>query len=892
MKTTCAQSVSALALTAAAALFSIPDHALAQAAAAAAPAPAGAPAAAATVGEVVVTAEKREQNIETVPVAVTAFTAKQRDLVGIESLQDLSDYTPGLQFNTLTNRPYIRGIGRDTDNLATESGVAIYHDGVYFGANASTLLQLDSLFFPQIEVLRGPQSTLYGRNADGGAINFEGRKPTDSYYAEMRAGYDNYDKKWIEGIISGPIAHGLDFLIGANYTDQRGGYYRNLDGPTEGGSVVQGGNGNSFHVEAQLKATFSDKLDGWVKFAQNGFDSSFHTTAEQGPLAQQEFQTTSLSPNAFFGLCGLPGGAGGLGCAFSPDTIVPGSVVTLPNTPTTNPANNDIRTFDADFLSHSRLTENYAFAGNLTYHFDKMDLKWTGGWQTFNYYLNYPYSTTGTSLGVESFQVAGPPGLGNLTIDPAQTQISFIEKETFFSNEFDLSSTTKGPVQWIAGLYWYHEIYSQPVNVLEPNQPQIFAPANGPANPVGCIYCEYTHLDEDSYAGFAQVDWKITPTVKLTGGLRYTADHKYGFQGFRAEAFDLVPPFTAANLGAFTPALDITSSLAPVGVQYPGTGVSFIDPTTGQELQTLDAWWRAVTGTGGVEWTPDDVTLVYAKYSRGYKTGGFNSGIGAPDPETQPEFVNAYEIGLKRDWLDHTLQTNLSAFYYVYQDDQVPLSVEPAAGGPLTTLVFNIPSVHTKGVELETVWRPVRPLTISFNYSYLDARIAGTGGNCFEDVADPLAQAPGANTTGCTQPTGTATPTVVQNTTGERLPQSAPNRISLNALYNFTFDPGVLTLSASYIWRSSDYFSIFNRWYNEAPAYSLVNLRASFTDKDNRYTLIAFVDNVANSLGYDGATGYLVSPLGGGYTGPEIQNRQIYLTAPRTFGVEVQYRFK
>jgi iron complex outermembrane recepter protein len=132
----------------------------------------------------------------------------------------------------------------------------------------------------------------------------------------------------------------------------------------------------------------------------------------------------------------------------------------------------------------------------------------------------------------------------------------------------------------------------------------------------------------------------------------------------------------------------------------------------------------------------------------------------------------------------------------------------------------------------------------------------------------------------------------VQNTTGQRLPQSAPNRVSLNALYNFNLQPGVLTFSASYIWRAAEYFSIFNRWYNEAPAYSQVNLRASFTDTNNRYTLIVFVDNVTNSLGYDGATGYLVSPLGGGYTGPEVQNRQIYLTAPRTFGVEVQYRFR
>jgi iron complex outermembrane receptor protein len=880
-----ATGVSALALISAAALLAS-TSAHAQIVAAAAPPPAAAgPPSSATVAEVVVTAEKREQNLQTVPVAVTAFTAKERDLIGIESLQDLSDYTPGLQFNTLTNRPYIRGIGRDTDNLATESGVAIYQDGVYFGANASTLLQLDSLFFPQIEVLRGPQSTLYGRNADGGAINFTSRRPTDTYYAEGRAGYDNYNKYWVEGVVSGPIGHGLDFLVGGNYTKQTGGYYDNLDGHPEGGSVVQGGNGDSYHIEAQLQAKFSDKVDGWVKFQSNGFDASWHTYTEGGPFGQGEFPNSSaLSPNNLYGLCALTGGAGGLGCTGpeSPDTIVPGSVVTLANTPTTNPANANMNNFDADMASSSRLTQNYVFAGNLAYHADGFDVKWTGGWQTFNYYLNYPYNVTSNTDSVESYQLQGPPGYGNLTIDPAGEQVSFIEKETFFSNEFDISSTTKGPVQWIAGLYWYHEVYSQPVNVLEPNQPQIFAPANGPANPTGCIYCEYTHLDADSYAGFAQVDWKIIPTLKLTGGIRYTADHKYGFEGFRALAFDLVAPYTAANYGAYTPALDITSALAPVGVQYPGTGVSFVD-SSGQEIQTLDAWWRAVTGTGGLEWTPTDDTLVYAKYSRGYKTGGFNSGLGAANPETQPEFVNAWEAGLKRQWLGGTLQTNLSAFYYVYENDQIPLEVEPAGGGPVATLVFNVPSVHTKGVELETIWRPVKPLTISLNYAYLDSTIASTGGHCFEDAADPTATEPGANTTGCTN---TPDAVQVQNTTGAHLPQTAPNKISLNALYNIEFEPGTLTLSGSYIYRGAEYFSIFNRYYNEAPSYSQVNLRASFTDTNNRYTLIVFMDNVTNALGYDGAVGYLINSY------PQTVARQYTLTPPRTFGVEVQYRFR
>src|SRR5882724_6953499 len=140
--------------------------------------------------EIVVTAEKRSENLERVPASITAFTAKTLDLQGIASVQDMTNYAPGLYYTTYVNRPYIRGIGRNTDNLAVESGVAIYLDGVYNGANASTILQTSSLFIDQIQVLRGPQSTLYGRNADGGAIDYISKRPTHEFQAEARTGYD------------------------------------------------------------------------------------------------------------------------------------------------------------------------------------------------------------------------------------------------------------------------------------------------------------------------------------------------------------------------------------------------------------------------------------------------------------------------------------------------------------------------------------------------------------------------------------------------------------------------------------------------------------------------------------------------------------------------------
>src|SRR6202789_2395956 len=208
--------------------------------------------------EIIVTAEKRSENLERVPASITAFTAKSLDLQGIASVQDMTNYAPGLYYTTYDNRPYIRGIGRNTDNLAVESGVAVYVDGVYNGANASTILQLDTLFIDQIQVLRGPQSTLYGRNADGGAIDYISKRPTKDFEGEVRTGYDNFDKYFLEGAASGPVTDNIQFRLGGNYTHQTGGFYDNISGSPEGGNVAQGGNGVSYHAEAQLQGNWSD----------------------------------------------------------------------------------------------------------------------------------------------------------------------------------------------------------------------------------------------------------------------------------------------------------------------------------------------------------------------------------------------------------------------------------------------------------------------------------------------------------------------------------------------------------------------------------------------------------------------------------------------------------
>jgi iron complex outermembrane receptor protein len=857
----------------------------------------------ATVGEIVVTAERRETNLETTPVAVSAFTAQQRDLLGIQSVQDLTDYTPGLAYTTFDNRPYIRGIGRQSDNLAVESGVAVYVDGIYFGANASTILQLDTLFVERIDILRGPQSTLYGRNADGGAINYISRRPTQELQAEMRTGYDNYDKYYVEGAVSGPIDDHLRFLAGGNYTRQDGGYYPNLTGSPEGGSVAQGGNGHSYHVEFQLAGDFGSSFDWWFKAATNDYNTSYHTETLQGPLDTREFYDP-LMPNQNYGLCLLPGSSANPGCgAANPDTLV--SVTTLPGTSATNPSATDTRAYQADFFSHARERDNLILNFTADWHAPWFDVKYLGGFQTFKYYLNAPWLySQGVSSSVESYQLAAPTAptalcsalfstnlagcTQNLTVYPAQTQFTFVEDESFFSHELDFQSRGNGRLQWLAGLYWYHENYNQPVNVLDPNQPQVkdpltftFAPAA--ANPSGSVYNEDTRLVENSEAAFMQLDWAITNTIKLTGGMRYTADQKFGEEAFRVVLFNLEAAGLGVNsFGANTPAFDATACPAPgpeAGGLYPGAGPCVANPNGGVERH-LNAHWQALTGTVNLSWQPTPDTLTYARYSRGYKTGGFNSGTVTVYPLTAPETVDAFEVGFKNTYA-RVFQTNISAFYYDYFNDQQPLGVD--VSGVVDTLITNLPVVHTYGVELENTWQATRRLTVGLNYAYLHSAISDMKGICIQDTADPDALAPGANTTGC----GSYGPGF-QNLTGQNLPEAPHNKVSLTGVYRIPFQPGTLTFSGAFVYKSGEYDSPFNRSYNYAPAYTQVNTRISFTDASNRYTVMAFCDNLFNTLGYDGAVGIPVSAAGAN----QVIDRLASFTAPRTFGVELQYRWR
>lgn len=893
--------------------------------------------AATAVEEIVVTAQKREEKIETVPVAVSAFTAKQRDIIGIKDTQDLSDFTPGLSYYSIADRAYIRGIGRNSVNLATASGVATYYDGVYYGANATIALQHDSLFIANIEVDRGPQNTLHGSNADGGVLNYISQRPAKVFSAEARGGVQNYGYEWGEAVVNLPLNDDVHFQIGGNYSFQNGGYFKNLEPGfvREGGSGPQGNGGEWYYVEGQVDWHVMDHLDAWAKLSSGDYNTNFHTVATVGAIPEFEFPTVAnpLAPSPFFGLCGLDNNTG-VGCTHAtgtPGSVIPSSVTTngvlaslfAGNNPSTANPHNFIET------STQRNTQNddLAFATIWTYHFPDVDLQYTGGFQKFKYNL---FFGPGVDAGINSYQIKGQtsafvaglicgPLFAQLTGSPlasctaaAQTPLTvfpagegtlFIERDQYFSNELNLTSTGNGPLQWQAGLYQYHEQFAQPIGAFcFPNQPQlkspVFAVAGLPAapmNPDGCAYNQDGHIVYNDYAGFAHFSYKFNDQWRFQGGIRYTYDRKAG------QEFQRLIAFGAVNMGAASPALDISSEFVPPPGSLGTFGVPAINPNTGNITRNLRGSWSGLTGDAEINWTPDPETLAYFRYARGYKAGGFNAGVLSQIPITQPETVDAFELGAKKT-LGSAFQLNGALFYYNYYNDQQPFTVV-GAGSVASTVIVNIPQARIYGLELEGVWRPIDAVTLNLQYSYLNAKVSSRF--CVRDSIDPFATLPGAHTNGCPIDTVTSanpspppanivtTTAFEQDLNGATLPEAPANKVSFNAQYAWRTDPGTLTLSASVIWKDQTYGSIFNRPLALAPAYTTVNLRAVWDDAEKRYTVIGFVNNVFNTIGYDNVTETNAG------LGPTFANQNVPflvsakgITAPLTFGLEAQVRFR
>jgi len=880
-------------------------------------------AASTTIEELVVTAEKREQSLQDVPIAISAFTSKQRDLLGINSIQDFTNFTPGLSYSTFYDRASVRGIGRLTNVHAVDAAVAIYVDGVF--TTSTVLAGGPPLESDRVEILRGPQGTLYGRNAIGGAINIISARPTDHPYAEVRGVVENYDYTNLQVAASGPLADNLQVRFAGYKLDQRKGYFNNVNP----GMPSEGSKRNEWEYQFQVQAKLGENVDVWLKYESLKWDNRGGPGARTFYL-NAPYETGLIDPtfpviyNPVHGYTAATGLGG----------IVPGSLQQFNGgTTTTNPALRDSRDFNTNTPLHVSLDNVHVLATTVTWHAPTFDVKYIGGLQNYDYDLDGDADNSN----VRSYQIPLAPGsfcstvhglflagrapldCNPLTVEGTNTY-HYFEHPKWFSNEINISSTTDSPLQWIVGAYQYHETYQASTNdpdLYTPGSPQLQRPINGAPNPTGAWNIGDYDMTTNSKAIFGQVDWQATDTLKFTAGLRYTKDKKFGTEYKRVVCFsDACMPllYGALGLNAFGPAtsgnfgsllgnlnalatlgpflglgnalgglagagnggFDLTGALAPTttaagakGVTDPVTctaaGVCTqyrIDPATGLLVRhlgdTSDAW----TGTLGAQWQPDQDTMAYARYSRGYKAFGLSAGAGLNEPEAKPEFVDSYEVGLKKTF-GSNLQINGALYYLNYHDLQAPVTV--LIGGTSVTQFVNVKRSVSEGVELDAIWQPIQPVRISLDYAYDHTEIKKSAN--YVDTRDNLVTTP-------------------VSVVGNWLPQAPRQKIGLSGSYSFFMDPGTLTFTGSYIYRGKAYANIFTRDYSKAPSWDQVDLRANWTAKDGKYVVIGYVKNVFDTEGYDAAVAGTRRNLPLTAAVPNLS-----LNPPRTYGIELQYKF-
>jgi iron complex outermembrane receptor protein len=911
---------SAVALAA----FSAP--ALAQTAAPAAPPPA-APAAADQGGvqDVIVTAEHRQTKLQKVPVAVSVFTGASRDRVGISTVQEVTNFAPGFVYDPADVHAYIRGVGRQSINLTDDARVATYEDEFYVYSPYG--LDKSSLFLSQEQIERGPQN-VGGRNAAAGSIDSIEIRPTDTPYAEIRGTVGNYEHYEVEGAVSGQVMPGLDLRLSGYDNNQNVGYMKNVvNGPSEDGVI------HEWYVEGQADLKLGSNSDLWGRVFLSNWDNRGDAGARNGVVPGSWDETNLTDPDLFAGAslfvnpnygyaAFLPGARAGAATVpgqpmpISATLAVPG-IFNNPqtNSPTSNfaattPESNTLRDYD---------DINYIY----TYHFPNFDLRYIGGYQQYNYTLNYGNQDQAGGTDITSFTLPGSGPTNRLVIYPTD-YLHYQENDAFGSQEVSLQSTDSSPLQWIVGGFYFLQKYSNPIDTTAA-QPQLSNPiqvlplelagsiAAAAPNPQHYLYLQDYNFHSQDEAGYAQVSYKVTDTVKVTGNIRYSADQKWGDEADRDVAFNstFIDLFQSAY-GALTPSVDETAlATCPTGRGLAGSATCFGGPlakgvksigvlgANGIMTRQLSGSSSAVTGGAGIEWTPTRDIFIYARYGHGYEGVSFNAGPVASGPEVAPEYINSYEVGYKQNF-GHTLSIDVDAFYYDYDDIQLPISVN--VNGILEGAFINAPKSESTGIEFEGVWNPIRDLLVTGSYS-LDytqiltgcslaaaTTVSATGNQtpnnlCLTDTQDPLAVAPGAH------PVGT---NGVQSVKGAPLPNAPRNKVAVDVAYTLHFDPGNLTLAGSYVWRDTQEGNVFNRFYNTSPSWDDVDLRAIWAGDHDKYEVIGYVKNVFNTEQYDvGATG---AGLYGNATSARSLANLYYvsgytLAPPRTFGVEVRYKF-
>jgi iron complex outermembrane receptor protein len=692
------------------------------------------------LGVITVTSEKRAESIQDVPLSVTAVSGEALGAAGIVDLSTLDKLAPGLQFGQSGTdaRPAIRGARTENVSVQQDPIVSFYVDGVYRSLTSQALASMVDV--DRVEVLRGPQGTLYGRNAFGGAVNVISNAPSAEPEYGASVLYGNYDRVRVEGYGNVPLSDDL-FLRVAISSDTHE-------------PIIE----NSFNPEAGLR----DKDEQYVRAAlrwepTDALDLTLRASRwQQGGLGNSEF------------------GAKLMGRALNRTNLA--AVLTSPiervnprvgggNSPV--PA--DPYTIDYDYVPVLDTVQDSVDA----------ELNYDLGWANFKALVGYAdfstLRTADTDLSRFSSGFAG--------------QQDEVES---WSQEFQLASTTDGPLEWTTGAYFLQEKKSG-LFIFD----RLFttdALTNRPTTtvaPVGSDFNSLAKVDVDSYAIYGQATYSLTDALRLTAGLRYTEDEK-----------DFSRVTTGQNT---TPITFLTNAGAPAPV--------FRDTATFDKTT-----WKL-----GGEYDLTEDNLIYASASTGFQSGGFNNSADAVTggASFDPQEVQAYEIGSKNVFLDGNMIVNLAIFQNEYEDLLANEFVTVGAG-TVVTISTNAGEAKATGIEIDASWAASDALLLSANASFQNAEFGRYV------IAEPIS---GAQI----------------DLDGRQVALMPEFTLNLGGTYDIALSGGGRITPSANLYYSSDYVSNDVGYeFSRQDAFSKLDLRLTYNAPEDAWYAEIFGDNITD----------------------------------------------
>ena len=828
---------------------------------------------------ITVTAQKRSQSLQEVPVAVTAFTGDEMAESVIKDMYDLQTNVPGLgafQSQSATNSSFsIRGVGTSSQNFGLESSVGLYVDGVYRARQNSLINNLVDV--AAVEVLRGPQGTLFGKNTPSGAVLVNTVAPShDGGDAFLEATLGNYGLTNFSGATSiSAIDDVLAFRVTA-FTSQRDGTISDIN---------------------LGKDTVNDR-DRWGARAQALYtpneDVSLRIIADYAEINEiccgAPVQLSNFEANGIPGKYGSDAALGQLG-----GTVFPGGDAIYD------------REIAVSFLPESSMKDR-GLSAQLDWDLDdNYTLVSITAYRKFESYDNIDTDFTDVDLFGTSNDASQSSISQELRIDYASDKLNYILGLYYFEQDLDLdyslyTDSLFNPFVMAQFGGAFDQLLAGLNNVSQATG-GLIAPA-AQAGPAGTGFDHMAEQQHKSYALFGQFDYKLTDELTLTAGLRYTDETKdlstvfsenlpggtefptyFSSIGDPTVPSTIVPGsliFGALQAGAALPRIGaaLAQNMAPdmadlaliLPFQTPGWAFKALGATTSDRPDIIERLEDdQFTGTIKLSYQPDRETLWYVSYGEGYKSGGTNTDRIANgfDPVFDAETSQAFELGLKKDFPEQDLRVNLATHYTTVKDFQA---------NTFTGNGFNLQNAgdyKIQGMELEATWLATEALEVNLAYAYVDAEYETfVGGNCWvayswhTGVDDPGRQNP--NDRFCDR-------------SGDRPGGEPENYLVLSLKHDIELADNIYAyIQGEYSYTSDIILDGSNDPYTVQDSYNLLNVRffMNFTDMD--MDLIFWARNALDEE-YINRTNFN-TPLQEG-------KLNAYMAEPRTFGVTVKKRF-